>query len=369
MIDNNLSGVPEQFRQLCDSWGVVYEADVRRDLLAATLATQLLLFAGPSGTGKSTAAKLLAEYFSSPDRTTTFDVRPLWLGPESLVGYWSSLSDSYRSTPSLGQLLMSAESVSKRTPFVVLEEANLTSIEIYGGEILTALSGTGSGTVAWNLHSETKHVVSQGMTVPHSLALGEWPRFCATINVDSTAGAPSPKVCGRGLTVLLDPPSLDLALKSVGALGNASKMRVEAPEGLLGDPAAAWYALAAGGMTDWVMAPLRTLCDHLETGIGANYVSPRDVQRSVLFMSWYLAIYEHETDDYPGEEAAATEAAELALLHAVLPGLSAGHFEKALKALMTHAQPGGALMRRVDRVNAMTSGIYGAQPDFWSALS
>jgi hypothetical protein len=237
---------------------------------------------------------------------------------------------------------------------------------VYLGSVVTALSGLVAESVTWGLHlagggKDTK-------LPPAEVVLAPYPRFMATINVDSTASAPSPKVCGRALTVLLEPPNVDLACtstKAITATGRDSDPPHDAS--MLDDPRAAWAALVAGGQTAVVVEPIRTLCSVLEDELQANVVSPRDLQRAVMFMAWYVGLAEHEDD--VDIEVARVDAAELALLHAVLPGLGSGHFEAAVKALQQHARGGGLLASRLDRVLTSATGVYGVPPDFWSALS
>jgi hypothetical protein len=191
----------------------------------------------------------------------------------------------------------------------------------------------------------------------------------ATINVDSTAGAPSAKVCGRGLTVLLEPPSVALALSSTKAIAAPVIPPATPPGGaIIADPRNAWYSFIAAGSESVLTGAIETLCDKLKDDLGDNYVSPRDMQRCLTFMAWHVALAEHEPGFTTAADAA-VEAAELALLHAVLPGLGSGQFSAAVNSLKKHATVGGILDRRLDRVLSSTKGIYGAPPDFWTALA
>lgn len=365
-IVDNLATIPEAFTAFCSTRGIVYERQVRRDMLAAVLSSQLVLLAGPSGTGKSTGARVLAEFFSPPAAVRAADIRPLWSGPDGLVGYLNGITNHYEPADGLRLLQDLAASGESLVPFLILEEANLSPMEVYLGTVITSLSSLATKEVRWRLHWA---LGAPPTGVPAECVLTPYPRFLATINVDSTADAPSAKVCGRGMTLLLEAPSVDLAIDSTQAI-NATATPLPAPPGaaVLGDPRNAWTAFEAAGETAVLTGALTQLCEALKDDLGANYVSPRDIQRCVLFMAWHVGLAEHDTG-FTTIEAAAADAAELALLHVVLPGLGSGQFNVAVTSLEGRADPGGLLKARLARVLSSTKGIYGAPPDFWAALS
>ena len=370
MLLDQLEDIGEQFRVLCEQHGVMYETSVLQDLLASALSSQLVLFAGPSGTGKSTAARMLSTFFTPKDKSCRLDVRPLWTGQENLTGFYSGLTDEYTLTEGIERLLSVASSGSSGVPFIVLEEANLSPMEVYMGNVLTALSSLAAEDVRWRLHWEGTDPNPRGFTIPGELLMTDYPRFLATINVDSTADAPSAKVCGRGLVVLLEPPSTGLAIASSDAIaGIPPELSYQAEgAGIIADPREAWWAFVANGTQAVLTEALAGLCTKLEADLGTNYVSPRDVQRCLVFMAWHVGLKFHY-DAFSTETAAADDAAELALMQAVLPGLGSGQFSSAAKSLRSNAAAGGMLAQRLDRVLSSTKGIYGVPPDFWVSLA
>lgn len=367
MINDQLKDTAESFKDFCSARGIVFEQAVRRDLLASALGSQLVLFAGPSGTGKSTAARLLAEYFTTPTSIASVDVRPMWVGADGPFGFHSKISSAYEVGPSTEALVQLAKA--NAVPFLILEEANLSPMEVYVGNVVSQLSGLTANQVRFQLHSHGSDLSTSAGSVPPLVAVGPWPRVMATINVDSTASAPSPKVCGRGLTVLLEPPSFEIAKASAKAIGASAPPPPTAVGGpSIGDPRAAWYAALTAKAETVLFDSLDGLCSALESDLGANYVSPRDVQRALLFMAWYVAIAEHDSD-FKDLKRASDDAAELALLHAVLPGLGSGQFGPAAESLRKQATADGLLSQRLDKVLLAGKGLYGVPPDYWASLS
>lgn len=185
-----------QFDNYLGSRGLVYEPQVKGDLLAAMLSSQFLLFAGPSGTGKSTAAAALADFFAPTERRATIAVERTWETPQDVVGAYSSFAAYYLAKPGLDQLIRmqldeaaEQDSVASRTPVAVVEEANLSAIEGYLNPVIHALSVPAQPSIRWDLHPLDDPVSRSGQpgaakVVPSSLVLGPWPRFLGTINVD-----------------------------------------------------------------------------------------------------------------------------------------------------------------------------------------
>ena len=367
MIQDRAGQLPQLFADFLAERGLVYDATTQVDLLACALSSQFLLFAGPSGTGKSTAARVLAEFFT-PERIAVIDARPGWTAAEDVVGQYSAFASNYVPGPHTDDLIAVAQG--QRPSTVIVEETNLSPVEAYLGPVVTTASQVAYEKVSWVLHQV------DGLPDPPSVVeLGPWPRFYGTVNVDATAQAPAPKVSGRTCVVLLEPPTVDTALSSTEALHPPASVggHVDLNDAgsVFGDPVAAWNAALVGGDTNELVEGLRGPLDVLATsaGNGLNVVSPRDVQRCVLYMAWHttLASAAVQTGLLPAESIA--ESAENAILHMVLPGLSAEQFGRTVGPLAEAATTDGLLARRLARLLVGGESILGVPPDFWASLS
>lgn len=367
MAIDELAPLPKEFSDFLMTRGLVYDPLTQVDMLASVLGSQFLLFAGPSGTGKSTAARVLADFFVPRACSGVIDARPAWTSSEDVAGQFSAFAGSYVEGPGT-QTLISLHG-SNLTTVLTVEEANLSPMEAYLGPLITAASAVSFEQMRWPLH---KASASASAGVPADILLGAWPRFFGTVNVDSTAEAPAPKVSGRACVVLLEPSEVDVALSSTAAINAAPGTAATPPGGVvLGDPRSAWTSYALSGETDMVVDALKPLLAVLEAsaGRGLNVVSPRDVQRCVVFMSWHFQLLEaSQASGLLGFADIATSA-ENAVMHYVLPGLSAEQFGRAVEPLRATATPGGLLERRLSRLTSSGESIFGVAPDFWASLS
>jgi len=368
-IEDLVAGAPQLFRDFLDQRGLVYDAYTQVDMLACTLGSQFLLFAGPSGTGKSTAAGVLADFFTPKPSQAVLDGRPAWTSPEDVVGQYSAFANDYLPGPATADLRR-LEARSGAVPVLTVEEANLSPMEAYLGPVITTASSVAFEALPWQLHRQP---AGGALTVPQEVRLGGWPRVFGTVNIDSTAEAPAPKVSGRACVVLLEPPSIVQALASTDAIVPSPVQAASTPPGahLFGDPRTAWSAhVTVGPLGRYANALLPLLAVIAESaGRGTNLVSPRDVQRCVLYMSWHAPLAEAAkatglltaTDD--------VESAENAILHFVLPGMSSEQFGRALPPLLASATPDGLLERRLRKLTAGGDSLFGVSPDFWASLS
>lgn len=356
------------FTEFLGTYGIAIEsADEVLDLLASTLSSQLVLMAGPSGSGKSLMAAALSAFFATADRRCRIEAARLLAKREELLGYFSYLADStFVAYDPVLELLRVASSSETTPPCITIEEANLSPIEGYLSPLVHGLGGLTSETVTVPLHSQPDPVKSQADDdIPPRLDLTPYPRFFATINVDAESPAPARKVVSRSCVVLFEAPTFDTALASSDSLVKPGVQEADGmARGALVEPTAAFERYSESGSDSYQRA-LRARADILRQAIGIDVITHRQVTKSLLYMAWYVELARADEDD----EDVARTAADNAVLHFVLPVLPAQHFARALAGLQA-AAPRGVLKDRIERLNIALQGQhFGPPPDFWGALS
>jgi hypothetical protein len=385
-----LADLPARFREFASKMGLDVDRSTVIDALACTLGSQLVLFAGPSGTGKSRLARCLAAFFSPPDALVVIEARRQMLGPEDVAGYYSNIGAQFALTSdtlellSLHELCLAASggATAAAVPFLLVEEANLSPIEGYLAPGIHGLSSPSSPYLRWPLHAHAGSVENEDLDllIPPTLLFGPFPRLFGTINVDATAPAPARKIGARGLVVLLEPQQqLDAGavakrlsedvVEAVGDSDDIARTRI-------GDPDCARNALAESDLT----ALLESFLGLVEPTVGHGALSHRDIARAANYMAWFWLLAQNDRSGL-GEDGVRRLAAENALLHAVLPTLSSTSFARAMTKLRDNdpeaatgaASPnelGGLLAGRVDRLDAaVRNSMFPDAVDFWAALS
>jgi len=385
-----LSDLPTRFRNFASKMGLDVDRSTAVDALASTLGSQLVLFAGPSGTGKSRLARCLAAFFSPPDALVVIDARRQLLGPEDIAGYYSNIGAQFALTTdtlellSLHELCLAASggATPAAVPFLLIEEANLSPIEGYLAPAIHGLSAPSSPYLRWPLHAISGSVENEDLEllIAPALLLGPFPRLFGTINVDATAPAPARKIGARGLVLLLEPQQqLDATvlakrlgedvIETVGDADDIARSRV-------GDPSCGRNAISEVELA----ALLEPFLAIVLTTVGEGVVSHRDIARAANYMAWFWLLT--ETDRGPlGDDAVRRLAAENALLHIVLPMLSPTSFTRGMAKFRDNdpaAAPaanspddlGGLLVGRVSRLDAaVRNSMFADAVDFWAALS
>lgn len=368
---------------------IVFDTATTVDLLAAYLSSQFLLFAGPSGTGKSTAARAVGYTFCTPNSLGVIEGRRQLIGPEDVVGYYSALSKSYVRVPDLKVLRQLAVSAPDAAPALLVEEINLSAVEGYLAPFTHGLSGPSTPEVAWDLHDLPL------TEPPDQLELSPFPRLLGTINVDATAMAPAPKVVARACVVLLEPPDdagLGAALQQLKVPPRPPTIAEGFGAALAGDPLEIFQAGVAQDAdlvqhTDDLINLIRAAGPYAQhagaLGPMPNPVSRRQVVQLMAYASWFVLLAEaHKANGGTLLGDPHRLGAENALLHFVLPTLPGVEFGVALQRLngaraslagsSANAQELGAvLLARVDRLmNAGGDALgMGRILDFWDRLS
>lgn len=376
---DGLVDLPAQLVEFASVRGVLIDEFQAADCLAAMLSSQLLLFVGPSGTGKSTVARVLSEFFAPSERRFKIDALRQWLTPDDLVGYYSALSGRYVATPDTGTVIaMHETSVAPLwkeggelhgPPILLVEEMNLSAPEGYLAPLFHGLSATSCSHIDWPLHSGGTEAIDESSVsaLPETAMFGPFPRVLGTINVDASSQAPARKVAARSNVLMFEPVEItDAELAALTDSLSTFEFQDEAPgEPFLGDPLEALKEAEAVRQ-----ALVREAFIDLLGELPELPVSRRDAIRSLAYMAYYLLL-----DGGEAEPKLLRLAAENAFLHCVLPTVDDEHFLSTLRDLskldLTDAGAGGYLKVRAARLAALSEASegLGGVADFWSAMS
>ena len=156
------------------------------------------------GTGEDDEA---GEEDDGPDSLpfATVAVHADWQEAGQLWGYYQPLGDSpcFQASPAL-EVFLSAHDQGHRQAVLVLDEMNLSRIEHYGSDLLSAMERPGDKE-AIELHRAGNDIeTANGVEVPQRIG---WPYglvVIGTVNVDETTFAFAPKVLDRAAVIDFD---------------------------------------------------------------------------------------------------------------------------------------------------------------------
>ena len=105
-------------------------------LLSAFYSGSLVLLNGPVGVGKTSIVKESAKILNGKNKV--IPVRPAWLDPADLLGYFDPIKEVFRPSSFLNAL-KDAKAYSENLYLICLDELNLARIENYGADLLSSL--------------------------------------------------------------------------------------------------------------------------------------------------------------------------------------------------------------------------------------
>lgn len=192
----NLAGAVDLFLSHCKGRLQVGGLTTVR-LVSSLLAKRFLILAGLAGSGKTKLAQAFARWLTLPPEDSKcyelIAVGADWSGNEHILGYPDGLSGNrYVSRPALDLILRAANNPDA-PHFLILDEMNLSHVERYFSDILSAIESD----EVIHLHQDQDRKTACEIGIPSWLKLPKNLFIIGTVNVDETTYMFSPKVLDR----------------------------------------------------------------------------------------------------------------------------------------------------------------------------
>lgn len=190
-----LDGIADAFVADAAKAKVSVEPGIAARAFAALLTKPLVIFTGLAGSGKTRLARMLAKWLCGTDGYAVLAVGADWTSSEALLGYPDALDSKRYVRRAALDLLLRAVSKPTEPHFLVLDEMNLSHVERYFADFLSAMESGEPIRLHGDRGPAGAPVAREG--VPCTVPLP--PNFfvLGTVNIDETTYMFSPKVLDR----------------------------------------------------------------------------------------------------------------------------------------------------------------------------
>lgn len=183
-----------EFVSVSRAAGLQISSQLAQRFMASLLAKRFLILTGLAGSGKTKLADAFATWICADPKiqSTLIPVGADWIGNENVLGYPNGLEkESYVTKPAL-RLILEADKHRDTPYFLILDEMNLSHVERYFSDILSAIESEKN----IHLHQDDKRM-DRDTEVPREIGLPANLFIVGTVNVDETTYMFSPKVLDR----------------------------------------------------------------------------------------------------------------------------------------------------------------------------
>lgn len=163
--------------------GYYFDKETVENYLLSLKVKPFVILTGNSGTGKTKLSQLFAQYLNQKDNYKIIPVGANWTENRHILGYFNIIKNEPQYTPAYHLI---EKSQSESYPhFLILDEMNLSHVERYFADFLSAIESNES----IPLHGKEE------LEIPNNLFI------IGTVNVDETTYMFSPKVLDRANTI------------------------------------------------------------------------------------------------------------------------------------------------------------------------
>lgn len=301
---------------------------------ASLLAKRFLILTGLSGSGKTKLAHAFASWLTeSEEQYRLVAVGADWTTNENVVGYQDALQPALYRKPSNGllEVILRAAADAVRPYFLILDEMNLSHVERYFADILSAIESRQE--IALHASAESlKSFENDTLLVPSKIGLPKNLFIIGTVNVDETTYMFSPKVLDRANVIEFRATAEDIA----AFLDNPSAVDME---GLQGKGAAFGAAFVAEASSEVQLKP--ETATMLKARLTEVFAALAPIGAEFGFRTAYeIARFTYFHDKLAGEGWQFNEALDAQVLQKLMPKLhgSQRRLEPVLKALATFCE-------------------------------
>lgn len=175
--------------------GLQYDDAFVKRFVCALLAKPFVILTGLSGSGKTKLAQAFTTWLAK-ENSLIVPVGADWTNNEHLLGYPDALQPGNYVMPDTGvlDLILRANEKSDEPFFLILDEMNLSHVERYFSDFLSAMESKDKDAIKLYDGDERS---ANGKPIPRSLGIPQNLFVIGTMNVDETTYMFSPKVLDR----------------------------------------------------------------------------------------------------------------------------------------------------------------------------
>lgn len=200
--NNDIEKSEEQFSALMFYYdlkesGLIFSKNLIFRFVASLLSKHFILLTGLSGSGKTKIAEAFCYWICDPNdgnQTCFVSVGADWTNREPLLGFPNALEKGKYVRPETRSLELIIEALNNpyEPYFMILDEMNLSHVERYFADFLSAMES-----IEGNIHLHPQTDEWKGEEIPAQISFPKNLFIIGTVNIDETTYMFSPKVLDR----------------------------------------------------------------------------------------------------------------------------------------------------------------------------